>query len=106
MHADCIFCKIVAKQIPATVIAENKDVLVIKDIAPQAPIHYLIVPKMHVVDISQLPADGGSLAGALLMMAKELSQLPRCEQFKLQSNNGPRAGQVVFHIHLHFLAGF
>ncbi len=106
MHVNCVFCKIIAREIPATIIAENDAVIVIKDIYPQAPIHYLIIPKMHIVDMSELPADKGKVAAALLMMAQELSQLPGCKQFKLQNNNGPRAGQVVFHIHIHFLAGF
>lgn len=106
MHTNCIFCKIIAQEIPAQVIAQNESVLVIKDINPQAPIHYLIIPKQHIADISVLPVDGLQVAGSLLLMAQELSLKPGCDQFKLVSNNGPRAGQVVFHIHIHFLAGF
>ncbi len=107
MHKDCIFCRIIAKEIPAHVVAENDQVIVIKDINPNAPVHYLIIPKRHITDIASLTADDASLAASLLLMAQQLSQSDvRCEQFKLVSNNGPRAGQVVFHIHIHFLAGW
>lgn len=103
---NCIFCRIIAKEIPAQIIAENETVLVIKDINPQAPIHYLIIPKKHVTDIGALTLEDTSLAGSLLLMAQYISNLPGCDQFKLHSNNGPRAGQVVFHIHIHFCAGW
>lgn len=103
---DCIFCKIVADQLPSSKIAENDDVLVIKDLYPKAPIHYLILPKKHIKDISQLDTDDTHLASKLLLMAQELSKKDEQHaQFRLVSNNGPLAGQCVFHIHLHFVAG-
>ncbi len=106
MKSDCVFCKIIAGDIPAQVVAENAEVIVIKDINPRAPLHYLIIPKKHVPDISYLTPDDHQLAGSLLMMAQELSQQdPNAREFRLISNNGATVGQVVFHIHLHFLAG-
>ena len=103
MDVHCIFCKIINKQIPAEIIAQNNNILVIKDIAPKAPVHYLIIPKKHYADITQLPNDEKSLAADLLLMAKQLSE--KHPSFRLVSNNGKASGQEVFHIHIHFLAG-
>jgi histidine triad (HIT) family protein len=106
MSRECLFCKIVAGELPAQVVAENAEVLVIKDINPRTPFHYLIIPKKHVSDLGDLIPEDRQMAGSLLMMAQELSQQdPRLREFRLVSNNGASVGQVVFHIHLHFLAG-
>jgi histidine triad (HIT) family protein len=104
MNKECVFCKIIAGDVPAQIVAENAEVIVIKDISPRAPLHYLIIPKKHISAISCLSPEDRPLAGALLMMAQELSQQdPKAREFR--SNNGPTVGQVVFHIHIHFLAG-
>lgn len=106
MVSSCIFCKIIAKQIPSTFIAENDQLIVIKDIHPKAPIHYLIIPKKHLADVAEFQSDDVALAGAMLLMAKELSaQLSGSKAFKLMVNNGADVGQSVFHSHMHFLAG-
>lgn len=106
MNSSCIFCKIIAKQIPSTVIAETDDIIVIKDINPRAPIHYLIIPKKHMADLTGFEYQDVQLAGNMLLMAKELAQqLSGSQAFKLVVNNGADAGQCVFHAHIHFLAG-
>ena len=106
MQSSCIFCKIIAKQIPSTVIAENDDILVIKDIHPKAPIHYLIMPKKHVADITGFEESDANIAGQMFLMAKQLAKgLQGSKAFKLLVNNGADAGQMVFHSHIHFLSG-
>ncbi len=103
---DCIFCKIIAQQIPAKVVAENDAVLVIQDIAPKAPLHYLIIPKKHIKDIASMEANDDQLAGAMFMMAQELSRkLSGSQSFRFVINNGSDSGQSVFHLHAHFLSG-
>lgn len=104
---NCIFCKIIAHQVPSKVIAETKDIIVIDNIAPKTPIHYLIIPKKHISDINALTQEDITLVGEMVLMAKTLSEkLPLGSQhFRLSVNNGTGAGQSVFHLHLHFLAG-
>ena len=103
---NCIFCKIIARQLPSKVITETEDIIVIDNIAPKTPIHYLIIPKKHVADINGLNQDDAMLAGEMVLMAKKLSEgLSGSQAFRLSVNNGADAGQVVFHLHFHFLAG-
>jgi histidine triad (HIT) family protein len=103
---DCVFCKIIAGSIPATVIAETEDIFVINDIAPKAPIHYLIMPKKHIKDLSSLGPQDFPLWTKMLAMVQHISLgSPEAHDFKLLVNNGSSAGQRVFHLHLHFLAG-
>lgn len=106
MVQNCVFCKIIQKQLPAKVIAENDTVIVIQDIAPKAPIHYLIIPKKHIENIQKLHKNDVQIMGEIALMAQELSEaLPHNGDFRLLSNNGVTAGQVVFHMHFHFLSG-
>lgn len=107
MNINCIFCKIINKQIPSQIVAENNDLLVIKDIAPKASTHYLIMPKLHVSDLMGLDQANLHIGGQVIQMAQALAQqLPnQPAAFRLISNNGAGAGQSVFHLHFHFLAG-
>ena len=104
----CIFCKIIRKQIPTQVIAENDTILVIKDINPKAPIHYLIIPKKHIQDVQAMQQSDAYLFGDIALMAQHLSlQGGQAEPqaFRLVMNNGHAAGQRVFHMHMHYLSG-
>jgi histidine triad (HIT) family protein len=102
----CVFCRIINKELSATIIAENDHIIVIKDIHPKAPTHLLIIPKKHISDISALAHEDTDLASDMLFMAKQLSQtISGASSFKLMVNNGKSAGQIIFHLHIHFLAG-
>lgn len=103
---DCIFCKIIKKQIPSSIIKETNELLVFKDIAPKARFHYLIVPKKHIKDFADMKPEDLDLGTKIFGMIKELSQLSsEHSNFKLLVNNGALAGQKVFHFHIHFLSG-
>ncbi|MFA6098126.1 MAG: histidine triad nucleotide-binding protein [Patescibacteria group bacterium] len=104
---DCIFCKIINKEIPATVINETDDFIVIKDIQPKAPIHLLIITKKHIQSLSHLEAGDQALMGKMVEQAKQLAEKSGLLQrgFKLVVNCGPEGGQLVPHLHFHFLGG-
>lgn len=104
MTSPCIFCNIIKKSLPSQIVAETDDILVIKDIAPKAPIHYLLLPKKHLKDLRELTPHDSQLAANLLLMAGMLAEKENTA-FRLVVNNGEDAGQVVFHAHVHFLAG-
>lgn len=106
--ADCVFCKIIAKEIPSTIIEENDHVIVVKDLHPKAPIHYLIIPKIHVVNIKDLQEteEHYELVREMFVMVKKIAKsIPEPQEFTLVSNNGKSAGQCIFHMHWHFLSG-
>jgi histidine triad (HIT) family protein len=102
---NCIFCDIIQKKIPATIIKETDDIVVIKDINPKAPIHYLIIPKKHIESVQEFAQEDQQLAGSLLLMAKQLQQDLDGGGFRLHINSGKDVGQLVPHLHVHFLAG-
>ena len=103
---DCIFCKIIERKIPTELIEENDSVVVIKDIAPKAPIHYLIIPKNHIESVAHMGEGHGADGLAVLQMAQKLGKsLPGSQSFRLIMNNGVDAGQTVFHMHCHFISG-
>ena len=105
MLADCVFCKIITRQIPAPLIIEKDDLIVIKDISPKATYHYLIIPKQHVANILALTNCELPMGASILLAAQELAKINDLSDFRLISNNGLGAGQSVFHLHFHFLAG-
>jgi histidine triad (HIT) family protein len=102
-----IFSKIIDREIPAEIITENDDLIVIKDISPQAPIHYLIITKKNVENISKMEKIDFLLGNKIFEMANWLSKnIPGASEFKLIINNGYSSGQRVFHFHAHFMSGF
>lgn len=106
MSQECVFCSIVEGNIPAQIITETDNIVVIKDHAPKAPIHYLIIPKKHLESLSSFNNEDSQIASDMLFVAKELSnKLEGSKAFKLLFNNGYEAGQRVFHTHAHFLTG-
>ena len=102
---DCLFCKIVAGDIPAEKVHEDELVLAFRDISPQAPTHVLVIPKEHVVSVGGLGDAQQALAGRLLVVAAKVAAAEGLDDFRLVANTGARAGQSVFHLHLHVLGG-
>ncbi len=106
MQSACIFCDIISGILPATVVADYGDILIIRDRAPKAPTHLLIIPKKHRTDIRALQPDDAVLAGQLLMAAHAVSrEFLGLQDFRLVINNGSEVGQSVFHLHMHLLSG-
>jgi histidine triad (HIT) family protein len=105
--ADCLFCKIVAGDVPATLVAETDRVLAFRDIAPQAPVHVLVATKEHYPDMAALATERPSLAGELLAVATEVARDEGVTEtgYRLVVNTGTGAGQTVFHVHVHVLGG-
>ena len=105
--ADCLFCKIVAREIPADIVLESDNVLAFRDVNPQAPVHALVVPKDHVRDASTIEGSHGDLLTTLIGAANEIAHSEGVDSsgYRLVLNVGPDAGQTVFHLHLHVLGG-
>lgn len=101
---NCIFCKIISGQIPSKIIYQTNHSIVLQDIAPQAPIHYLIIPKNHIQDLVSC-TDSDTILDLISIPAILAQQIGENTAFKLFTNNGYAAGQRVFHLHFHFLSG-
>jgi histidine triad (HIT) family protein len=101
----CIFCKIAAGEIPANKLYEDDDVLAFWDLSPQAPKHFLVIPKKHLAGPADAGADDDPLIGKVLRTGARLAAENGIEQFRFVANNGEEAGQTVFHFHLHVLGG-
>ncbi len=104
---DCIFCKIAAGEIPATKLLETDDVVVFRDLNPQAPTHLLAIPRKHIATINDLDAADAALVGKLYLAAKQVAVAEGIADsgYRTVMNCGEGAGQTVFHIHLHILGG-
>ena len=104
---DCIFCKVISKEIKGDVVYEDDRVMVFKDINPQAPVHYLIIPKEHIASLSECSEGEKDIIGELIFRAKEIAaEIPELAGgFRVVINDGKDAGQAVFHIHVHLLGG-
>jgi len=105
--SDCLFCKIINGDIPSDKVYEDDDVLGFNDIGPQAPHHILFIPKKHISTVNDIEADDAELIGKLYLAAKQhAANLDVAEEgYRLVMNTNAGAGQTVFHIHLHMLAG-
>ena len=104
--SDCLFCKIVAGDIPSTKVYEDETVLAFRDINPQAPTHVLVIPKAHIASAAEISADNASLVAHCLEVAAIVAkQEGLTGGFRLVSNCGTDAGQTVSHLHFHVLGG-
>ena len=101
MAEDCIFCKIINGDFNTEFVYETDKLVVFKDINPKAPIHLLVVPKLHVASLNEL--DDKNLLGDLMMGVKEVTKKIGLKSYRTQINTGKEAGQEVFHLHIHIL---
>jgi len=104
---NCLFCKIIEKKIPAKIVHEDDYAIAFEDINPKAPVHTLIVPKKHIADIHSIAVTDREVVGHLFFVARTIASQKGLEKsgYRMVINNGKDAGQTVFHIHLHLLAG-
>jgi histidine triad (HIT) family protein len=106
MPADCLFCRIAAGEIPATVVHRDDTIVAIRDINPQAPTHILVMPVAHIASAADLTADDAPLLGRLFQTAADLARSEGLDNgWRLVANTGPEGGQTVPHLHLHLLGG-
>lgn len=105
--SDCLFCKIVNKEIPATVVYESDTIVAFKDINPRAPIHILIIPKKHLATINDVSEEDALVLGEIILCAKRLASEMGISNdgYRLVYNVNEHGGQEVYHIHLHLLGG-
>ena len=101
----CLFCKIIAGEIPAEIKFQDEQVIAIADINPQAPVHFLIIPKLHVENAAELAAHSPTALSALFATADHLAEAAGLTGYRTVFNTGADAGQSVFHAHLHLLGG-
>ena len=103
---DCIFCKIIAGEIPSEKVYEDEAILGFRDINPAAPLHVLFIPKKHFANLGEAsPEDQALLGKMLLLVGREAAKLGLAEGYRVVSNCGESAGQSVDHFHLHLLGG-
>lgn len=103
--ADCLFCRIVAGEIPATIVDEGERVLAFRDLNPQAPTHVLVVPRGHHADVGELAAADPAALADLVTMGVKVAAADGYDSYRLVFNTGADAAQSVFHVHGHVLAG-
>lgn len=101
---DTIFTKIINREIPANIIFEDELCIIIEDISPQAPLHYLAIPKKEIIGVSDLDDKDNEILGHLMLTIKKQMQNINVSNYRLVINNGSEAGQTVFHLHIHILA--
>ena len=103
---NCLFCKIIAGDIPSTKVYEDETVLAFRDIAPQAPTHSLVIPKAHVASVAEITAENSAVVAHIFeVIAQIAAQEGLTEGFRVVSNCGDHAGQTVKHLHFHILGG-
>lgn len=107
MSDTCIFCKIIAGEIPAAIVGENEAAVAFRDINAQAPVHILVVPRQHIAALSEIGKLPPAALQSMLQLASELAESEGIKQsgYRLVTNEGPDAGQSVFHLHWHLLGG-
>lgn len=103
--SDCLFCKIIAGDIPSTIVYEDETVFAFKDIDPQAPTHFLVIPKTHIPSCGAITPENSGIVAHCFEVITKVTQEQGIESFRVVSNCGEQAGQSVPHLHFHVLAG-
>ncbi|MDR9502520.1 MAG: histidine triad nucleotide-binding protein [Desulfurivibrionaceae bacterium] len=104
--ADCLFCKIIKGDIPSDRLYEDDDVYAFRDISPQAPVHFLVIPKKHIKGPAALTEEDEKIIGKMMRVGADIARQEGVgDAFRMVFNNGAGAGQTVFHIHMHILGG-
>ena len=102
----CLFCKIVAGEIPSTKVYEDDQVLAFRDIAPQAPTHILVIPKAHIASVAEITAENSAVISHIFEIIPQIAKAEGLDEgFRVVSNCGDHAGQTVHHLHFHILGG-
>ncbi len=106
--SDCIFCKIIKGEIPGKFVYQDNDIVAFHDISPKAPVHVLIIPKIHIESLIDVKDEHGRLLGKLMMSVAKIGRDLGIEKsgYKIVINNGQGAGQIVPHLHVHLLGGW
>lgn len=110
-HApDCLFCRIVAGKIPSRIVYQDEELFVFNDIHPWAPVHFLMIPKMHIPSMAHVGAEHAGLLGRMMALAPRLALQEGCNPypgggFRILSNTGAEGGQEVHHLHIHVMGG-
>ena len=103
----CIFCQIVAHELPADIVYEDKELAVFKDINPDAPVHLLIVPKRHFDSLNSLDEETANIAAKMFLTAKRMAEAQGIQSgYRIMINTGREAGQVIRHLHMHLMGGW
>ena len=102
---DCLFCKIVAGDIPSTKVYEDEQILAFRDIAPAAPVHVLFIPKSHIAGVREITAENAAVVAHIFSVIPQVAAQLGITDYRVVSNNGPEAGQTVHHLHFHLLGG-
>ena len=105
---DCIFCKIIKGEIPTNFVYQDEEIVAFRDIKPVAPVHILIVPKLHIDKLQDVTDNERNLLGKMLLVAKEIAEKEKIAEsgYRIGINCGKKAGQDVFHLHFHLIGGW
>ena len=103
---NCLFCKIIAGEIPSTKVYEDDQILAFRDIAPQAPTHILVIPKQHIGSVAEITAENAAVVAHIFAVIPQIAKAEGLENgYRVVSNCGADAGQTVHHLHFHILGG-
>jgi histidine triad (HIT) family protein len=104
---NCIFCMIINREIPSTVVYEDEKVMAFHDIKPVTPVHVVIIPKQHIANVKEITAENGTMLLDIHLAANKVAEILGISDrgYRLVTNCGPEAGQTVFHLHYHLIGG-